>query len=466
MTGLDTITQQRTQPTHRMVDSIESRSRHGSDASSSPGTSFDEVFERTSHDAESPSSRLATGLPGTEVREQRAETADPLDAAESADDAGAESAEPTDALNDHIAADALHHPTQGVAAGGGDTAAATATAAVAEVVRPAEVVGPFEIVDVADAVASAMAGDVHDAAGSTPSGATLPSPGATATPTTVPTDAGIESGTAVGSDVVTTPLTAAVASVPDTSAVRPNTGPAAAADAAGDGLSIVAATSTVSADDATGGDVGTDAGADSALLQAVARAAEDAAPRRPADVPNPRVAPLTVGDAGAASDLAGLDASSGDQAAPEITPTLTGAQRGAEASTRLTEHVAMRAMFDRIERHRSSIDGSIELEILTERFGSIRIEAVEGRDGVHLSLRGGNGDERALADLADELRQEFERNGTDLAGVDVGDGKRDRSRAEPIEGSGDPLAGVGDAAVDDSPLHRLGGAVGRLDLRL
>lgn len=481
MTGLDTLTQpNRAQPTRRGIDPIASRSRQEPDSSSS-GASFDDVLAKTSRDTEAPPTSAAptgsaspplsdhaakqgTDVAATTDTGESAETGDgtevidivdSLDVGETTDvligtesddrQALAESIEAVDGSESstgRIAAEPFRHLAQ-------QAAAAEATSSGGAPVPP-------EAVATIDNAGSAVPSVASDAAPRVDA----PAPAASLTgaqPGTAPAATAERPAPGIGVGAEADVVAGAEADVAVEAEIEASSGVS----------TTLAATSTATTAEAAAGDVGTQPDAEPALAQAATRAvAEDAAAARTTGTPASRAAPVVAADAGATSDLAGLDASSGDPVAPEAVPTLTAAQRGAEASTRLTEHVAMREMFDRIERHRSSIDGSIELEILTERFGAIRIEAAESRDGVHLSLRGGNGDERALADLADELRQEFERNGVDLAGLDVGDRKGGQPAAEAIEGSREGLAGVGQSDLDDSPLRRLGGDGGRLDLRL
>lgn len=174
----------------------------------------------------------------------------------------------------------------------------------------------------------------------------------------------------------------------------------------------------------------------------------------------PAVAPPATSGTEGAVDVVSTEQLAADPAVPAPT-------RHVDAGARLVEHMAAREVFDRIERHRNSLDGSIEMDIVTERFGGLRIEAIEGRDGVHLSLRGdGGADERALADLADELRQEFERNGVDLAGLDVGErGASNAEEEHTPSGRAEPTADSdGDVAATAAAPHE--DRSRRLDLRL
>lgn len=166
----------------------------------------------------------------------------------------------------------------------------------------------------------------------------------------------------------------------------------------------------------------------------------------------------------ASFDAASVDAASAEPIAGEPAPLPTGATTSApapDAGARLSQQLATRELFQRIEQHRRSLDGAIEMEIVTERFGSLRIEAIDGRDGVHLSLKSDSNDQRALAELAQELRHEFDQSDVDLAGFDV-EGR----------GGSDAHSPNGEQHLDETVIEsvsshpRLAGIAGGLDLRL
>lgn len=119
----------------------------------------------------------------------------------------------------------------------------------------------------------------------------------------------------------------------------------------------------------------------------------------------------------------GGDAPSGADAEPAANPT-----------ARLAEQIATRVLIDRIDRHRLLRDGTLEIDVATERFGVLRVEAMDGKDGLQLSLRGDDATPHDLADLADDLRRAFREDGVDLTDVDVRQGfgrsARERQSAE------------------------------------
>lgn len=291
----------------------------------------------------------------------------------------------------------------------------------------------------------------------------------------VAVDDGAADAMALPSDAGASP-TAKVAGAADAVLVAAGT---ATGHKIADGATATSAVSGASADDATrdalsGGDAivpvpASDEGLDetaeadgptAALVEAVDISTSTRAESTTRNGGRPAVAPPATSGTEGAVDVVSTEQLAADPAAPAPT-------RHVDAGARLVEHMAAREVFDRIERHRSSLDGSIEMDIVTERFGGLRIEAIEGRDGVHLSLRGdGGADERALADLADELRQEFERNGVDLAGLDVGErGASTAEEEQTTSGGAEPTADSdGDVAATAGAPHHDGSR--RLDLRL
>ncbi len=169
--------------------------------------------------------------------------------------------------------------------------------------------------------------------------------------------------------------------------------------------------------------------------------------------------------------------SADDMVAPELrTPDVaatrqadaTGIARGTDHAGRAAEQLAWRELFDRIERQRSSIDGGLELEIVTERFGTIRVEAAEARDGIHLSLRGDGAGHRELAELAAELRQQFGRGGGAFADVDVddGSGSASTSNGSATTVDDDPTADDRTDPTNDGHAGLLGTDGSGLDLHL
>ncbi|MEM8745822.1 MAG: hypothetical protein AAGF91_03900 [Actinomycetota bacterium] len=127
-------------------------------------------------------------------------------------------------------------------------------------------------------------------------------------------------------------------------------------------------------------------------------------------------------DAGGASDV--RPAETGDVRQPA---------RAAEMASRIIDQLARREAYENAERTRSLSGDRLELEIATERFGVVRVEASEGSDGLHLSLRSdGRADARSLIDLAAQLRDQFDRDGVDLAGLDVG-ADREGTDTEPAD---------------------------------
>ncbi|MEM9040062.1 MAG: hypothetical protein AAGD33_09215 [Actinomycetota bacterium] len=165
-------------------------------------------------------------------------------------------------------------------------------------------------------------------------------------------------------------------------------------------------------------------------------------------------------DSGGVSDVRSADA--GDVRQPA---------RVAEMASRIVDQLARREAYENAERTRSLSGDRLELEIATERFGVVRVEASEGSDGLHLSLRSdGRADARALMDLAAQLRDQFDRDGVDLAGLDVG---AERERTDAEEADRDPSAvdrRDRRSAVTDQP-DAVGGALAAdsssgLDLRL
>ncbi|MFK8025278.1 MAG: hypothetical protein AB8G26_15075 [Ilumatobacter sp.] len=125
------------------------------------------------------------------------------------------------------------------------------------------------------------------------------------------------------------------------------------------------------------------------------------------------------------------------------------------SGARLAEHVAMRDLVERIDRHRLASSGRLELEIVSERFGAIRVEALDSGDGVQLSLRGDGAAGHDLSDLAEELRQEFDRDG-------------DRPTNVRIDGDGEPRNDAARREWDrsTSPERFATAGTGGLDLRL
>ncbi|MEM1335204.1 MAG: hypothetical protein AAGG08_17275, partial [Actinomycetota bacterium] len=176
---------------------------------------------------------------------------------------------------------------------------------------------------------------------------------------------------------------------------------------------------------------------------------------------------------GATSDA--IDGATDEGARLESTttiPTETGPRAAETASTartvaaRAAEQVAMRELFEQIERQRIASDGTLELEILTERFGALRIEAVDGGDGVELSLRGDGATQDDLADLARQLREQLQRHGTELGDLDL---RGDRDRAGGSVGADPSRAATttdadADADAGDGAALSVGGS--GLDLRL
>ncbi|MEM9745997.1 MAG: hypothetical protein AAF945_04825 [Actinomycetota bacterium] len=127
-------------------------------------------------------------------------------------------------------------------------------------------------------------------------------------------------------------------------------------------------------------------------------------------------------DDGGASDV--RSAETGDVRQPA---------RAAEMASRIVDQLARREAYENAERTRSLSGDRLELEIATERFGVVRVEASEGSDGLHLSLRSdGRADARSLIDLAAQLRDQFDRDGVDLAGLDVG-ADREGTDTEPAD---------------------------------
>ncbi len=158
---------------------------------------------------------------------------------------------------------------------------------------------------------------------------------------------------------------------------------------------------------------------------------------------------------GSSDDVVAPELRTPDAGAPRHTEA-TAVARGTEHTGRAAEQLAWRELFDRIERQRSSLDGGLELEIVTERFGTIRVEAAEARDGIHLSLRGDGAGHRELAELAAELRQQFGRGGGAFADVDVDDG----SGSTTAESS----SAADERAVDDPSDAAIDGSTGSLDV--
>lgn len=137
-----------------------------------------------------------------------------------------------------------------------------------------------------------------------------------------------------------------------------------------------------------------------------------------------------------------------ESAAPDE-PGPTSTSRSTARDPILGGSPAARELLERLDLRRASIDGSLEVEIRTERFGIVRVEAADSGDGVSLSLRGdgSNGDE--LHDLARELRHEFERDGRSLADVDVDDRSAGDHDSSDIEESNNE-AGAGSGPDSDT----------------
>lgn len=212
-------------------------------------------------------------------------------------------------------------------------------------------------------------------------------------------------------------------------------------------------------------DESADGGATAAAMTVTAGpSSESSGERPPGGAPDRgRVAiPSTGAAVATVVDASAVDAASIEPRTGEPTPLPTGSTTSSPApDARLSQQLATRELFQRIEQHRRSLDGSIEMELVTERFGSLRIEAIDGRDGVHLSLKSDSNDQRALAELAQELRQEFDQSDVDLAGFDVG-GRGDSEGDAP----------TGERHLDETTTEsvsahpRLAGTAGGLDLRL
>lgn len=187
-------------------------------------------------------------------------------------------------------------------------------------------------------------------------------------------------------------------------------------------------------------------------------------PSRAEQGPDPRVEAVPDGTGVDGADLP-LDTGEADTAEGP-TPTRT-----SQLAERISDRLALRDAFDRAERARGLSSDRIELDVATERFGALRIEATDGAEGLQLSLRSdGRSDPRALAALAEELRDELARDGIELADLDVGQrGPGDRSddgsasRSDTVVRPGEETGGP---TADSGPSHTTTPAVDRLDLRL
>ncbi|MFK7918440.1 MAG: hypothetical protein AB8G14_10210 [Ilumatobacter sp.] len=473
MNGLDTIAHSTPQPNHRTVEAANARSRQSSsDSAASSGSSFDDVFAQTASErsvrgresnnapAESPESEESTGSADESPLAnsfRRLTTRNGTNQV-SADNATTDNAGDDSAGNDVATLD-------------GDVAAADAGALIKgaiDLTLEAPVAIQHVEADATDTAdgAAATEGAVDAAEAAAPTEAATAT-AATAATTTAATTTAATTTTADATDATVLDETAdavppADASMDDAQAQAGDSTTDSGNDTPAGQQRASGTATPAGAQNATTTDA--DAGVDADALQAVLADATDKVGVDPKVQAGARRVVEPAGSVSPSGDLTGVDAASNEQPAPDLAPL--SAPRVAQATARLSDHVAMREMFDRIERHRNSLDGSIEMEILTERFGSIRIEAAEGRDGVHLSLRG-SGDDRALADLADELRQEFERNGVDLAGLDVGE----RNGAQGDADSADDTAarrefdGNDDDGNTTDRVARSSGA-GRLDLKL
>lgn len=173
---------------------------------------------------------------------------------------------------------------------------------------------------------------------------------------------------------------------------------------------------------------------DAATL-AVAAAMPESDDSGPASSEHDRSAPAVPSPDPATGDAAPLDQltdSSGPVGADA--PSGADAEPAANPTARLAEQIATRELIDRIDRHRLLRDGTLEIDVATERFGVLRVEAMDGKDGLQLSLRGDDATPHDLADLADDLRRAFREDGVDLTDVDVRQGfgrsARERQSAE------------------------------------
>lgn len=288
------------------------------------------------------------------------------------------------------------------------------------------------------------------------------------------TSADAVAGGAAGSDVApgagvspeqASDVTVATTEALDTGAavtLQPNAAPAADQQASAAAAATVVRSTKPVASDAT------PVVAPSVTAEDDAAAASALPAELPADLPAERPSSARLATPAAAAttptDAASFDAASAEPASGEPAPLSTAATTSTPApdiGSRLSQQLATRELFQRIEQHRRSLDGAIEMEIVTERFGSLRIEAIEGRDGVHLSLKSDSNDQRALAELAQQLRHEFDQSDVDLAGFDVGG--RSGSNADSAQDERD----LDETAIESNSTHsRLNGIAGGLDLRL